>query len=328
MAEPAEQPKTQRYRIGYALPPKKLQNSLGTSLLDYAKQRGLDLIPIDPTKPLTQQGPFHCIIHKLQPQDWAQLDLAHYSSQHPHGPVIDPPHLVERLRDRSSMLDAVKHLQTSFQNVTVSIPNQVVVDTDHANALEQLSSNLRFPVIAKPLVADGTARSHELRLVFDREGLKTVNAPVVLQEFVNHGGVVFKVYVAGEHVTCVKRRSLPDITEERAKTLKGTMPFSQISNLHVQDGDGDGDGDGVNDIGKVKTPPQGLITELGRALREELGLSLFNVDVIRESDAKNCESYMVIDVNYFPGYSKLPCYEPFMTDFLLDCVGNNTTLKI
>ncbi|KAK7350624.1 hypothetical protein VNO77_09446 [Canavalia gladiata] len=315
MSEPATQaPQTQRYRIGYALPPKKLQNFLGTSLVDYAKHHGIDLIPINPNKPLTQQGPFHCIIHKLQPQDWAQLNLDHYSSKHPYGPIIDPPHLIERLRNRSSMLEAVTHLQTSFRNCTVSVPKQVIVDTNLANAIEQLSSTLRFPVIAKPLLVDGTARSHELRLVFDREGLETLHAPVVLQEFVNHGGVVFKVYVAGEHVTCVKRRSLPDITDEKAKTLKGTVPFSQISSLTVEDGDG------VNDIDRVETPPEGLVTDLGRALREAMGLNLFNVDVIR--DAKDYDRYLIIDVNYFPGYSKLPCYELFITDFLLDCVRN------
>ena len=35
-----------------------------------------------------------------------------------------------------------------------------------------------------------------------------------MQEFVNHGGVVFKVYVVGEHVKCMKRRSLKDKCEE------------------------------------------------------------------------------------------------------------------
>ncbi|KAK7317178.1 hypothetical protein RJT34_01184 [Clitoria ternatea] len=309
-----EQPQILRYQIGYAIPPKKLKDFLGTTLLDYTKQRGIDLIQIDLTKPLAQQGPFHCILHKLYSQDWAQLKLDQYTSENPHKPVFDPPHLVHRLHNRSSMLDAITHFKTTCKNATVSVPKQVVIDVNDVNAIDQISSTLRFPIIAKPLIVDGTMHSHELCLVFDREGLKTLNAPVVLQEFVNHGGVVFKVYVAGDHVTCVKRRSLPDITEEKAKTLKGTVPFSLISNVSVQD---------ENDIEKAETPPKGLITEMGKALREGTGLNLFNVDVIR--DGEDCGRYYVVDVNYFPGYSKLPSYESFVTGFLLDCLQNKTT---
>ena len=43
----------------------------------------------------------------------------------------------------------------------------------------------------------------------------------MLQEFVNHGGVLFKVYVIGGHATCVRRRSLPDVPAERLLDLTG-----------------------------------------------------------------------------------------------------------
>ena len=52
---------------------------------------------------------------------------------------------------------------------------------------------LNFPVIVKLLVADGSANSHTMSLVFNGEGLKKLTTPIVLQEFVNHGGVIFKV---------------------------------------------------------------------------------------------------------------------------------------
>ena len=56
--------------------------------------------------------------------------------------------------------------------------------------------------------------SHEMFLVFNEDGLKKLKTPIVMQEFVNHYGVVFKVYVVGEHIKCVKRRSLRDKCEE------------------------------------------------------------------------------------------------------------------
>ena len=61
---------SQRHRIGYALSPKKVQCFIQNSLINQAKQRGIDLIKIGPTKPLTQQGPFDCIIHKLYSSNW------------------------------------------------------------------------------------------------------------------------------------------------------------------------------------------------------------------------------------------------------------------
>ncbi|PON61876.1 Inositol-tetrakisphosphate 1-kinase [Parasponia andersonii] len=34
----------------------------------------------------------------------------------------------------------------------------------------------------------------------------------MLQEFVNHDGVIFKVYVVEKYVKCVKRKSMPHVS--------------------------------------------------------------------------------------------------------------------
>ncbi|KAJ1398226.1 Inositol-tetrakisphosphate 1-kinase [Sesbania bispinosa] len=315
MSESEVAAQSQRYRVGYALEPKKVTTFLQQSLIDYAKQYGIDLVQIDPTTPLPEQGPFHCIIQKLHTEYWKK-QLHEFSAKHPNTVIIDPPELVDRLHNRVSMLESVTHLQVSPENATIGVPKQVVVNEPKAfnfEAIEELG--LRFPVIAKPLVADGTAGSHELRLVFDRDGVNALTTPMVLQEFVNHGGVVFKIYVAGQRVICVKRKSLADISEEKLRTLKGSMPFSRVSNLSE-----DGGGGAVE---RAEMPPQSLIDELARALREALGLNLFNVDVIR--DGTDQRRYLVIDINYFPGYAKLPSYEPLFTNFLLDIVQHTNT---
>lgn len=41
--------------------------------------------------------------------------------------------------------------------------------------------------VAKPLVVDESAESHELSLAYDQFSLSKLNPPLVLQEFVNHG---------------------------------------------------------------------------------------------------------------------------------------------
>ncbi|KEH31841.1 putative phosphotransferase with an alcohol group as acceptor [Medicago truncatula] len=309
-------------RVGYALEPKKVHSFIQPSLLHYAKQNGIDLIQIDLTTPLSQQGPFHCIIHKLNTQNWKK-QLQEFSTQHPKTVIIDPPELINRLHNRLTMLESVTHLHLSIENENfiVEVPKQVVVKEPKSfdlGAIEELG--LRFPVIAKPLEANSTVDSHNLFLVFDFDGVKSLNNPMMLQEFTNHGGVVFKIYVAGKHFNCVKRKSLCDISEENMKTVKGSVPFSQVSNLSAQNYEEGVDGDAVD---MAEMPPQSLIAELASGLRERLGLNLFNVDVIR--DGKNPRRYLVIDINYFPGYAKLPSFEPFFTDFLLDVVQQTKT---
>ena len=41
--------------------------------------------------------------------------------------------------------------------------------------------------VAKPLVVDGTAKSHQMFLAYDQFSLSELEPPLVLQEFVNHG---------------------------------------------------------------------------------------------------------------------------------------------
>lgn len=54
-------------------------------------------------------------------------------------------------------------------------------------------------LVAKPLVVDGTAKSHELALAYDQHSLQMLETPLVLQEFVNHGmlfmDLVLNVYL-------------------------------------------------------------------------------------------------------------------------------------
>lgn len=154
-----------------------------------------------------------------------------------------------------------------------------------------------------------------MALVFNRDGLLKQNPPFVLQEFVNHGGVVFKVYVAGDYVKCVKRKSLPDLSDETLAAFAqvGVVSFSQISNMTLAQDVAD-----KMCLQGVEMPPECFVMEIARGLRSAMGLNLFNFDMILDGRIGN--HYLVIDINYFPGYEKLPGYETIMTDFLCSMV--------
>ncbi|KAI3753533.1 hypothetical protein L2E82_25588 [Cichorium intybus] len=100
---------------------------------------------------------------------------------------------------------------------------------------------------------------------------------IVIYEFVNHGGVIFKVYVVGKYVKCMKRKSLPDIAEEKLESLHGSLSFSQVSNLTSHDINDDKYYK-MMDLEDAAMPPMSLITNIARGLRKAMKLHIFNFD--------------------------------------------------
>jgi len=305
---------TPRYAIGYALAPKKQQSFIQPSLVARAAARGMDLVPVDAARPLAEQGPFHLLIHKLCGGDWrAQLEA--FAARHPAVPVVDPPHAIDRLHNRISMLQVVSELDhAADKDRTFGILGQVVVYDAAALTDSGLLDALRFSLIAKPLIANGTAKSHKMSLVYHCEGLAKLRLPLVLQEFVNHGGVLFKVYVVGDHATCVMRSSLPDVPDARLHDLAAdaAAPFANISLLPPPA------------AGDVEMPPQDFVDRVASELRRALGLHLINFDLIRASDPDGdaIAKYLILDINYCQGYSKMPSFEPVLLDFFLEMLRN------
>ncbi|KAK9076562.1 hypothetical protein SSX86_004896 [Deinandra increscens subsp. villosa] len=309
--------KMTRFSVGYALLQKKQRSFIQCSLVNSAKERGIDLVRIDTDRPLADQGPFDCVLHKLNGEEWRK-QLKDYSIRNPSSVVIDSPDAIQRLHNRISMLEVVSEIESveseDGEAASFGTPKQMVIyQQDKLKDPACWSEGLKFPVIAKPLVADGSVKSHKMSLIFSREGLDKLKPPTVLQEFVNHGGVIFKVYVVGEYVKCVKRKSLADVSEEKLGSLQGSLSFCQVSNMnsHVKNDD-----TYYNILEDAEMPPMSLITNIARGLRRAMKLHLFNFDVIRDTRVGN--RYLVVDINYFPGYAKMPGYESVLTDFFWD----------
>ncbi|KAH0456045.1 hypothetical protein IEQ34_013952 [Dendrobium chrysotoxum] len=292
------------------------------SLANLAKERGIDLVPIDIACPLSEQGPFDCVLHKLYGDDW-KANLIDYAVKNPLVPIIDQPDAIERLHNRISMLQVVSELGISQEKETFGIPKQVVVYDSIALSDSGEVGSLRFPVIAKPVVANGSVESHTMSLVYRHEGLLKLKPPLVLQEFVNHGGVIFKVYVVGDYVKCVKRRSLPDVSSETLNCSEGSLSFSHVSNMTMPDGTPEKYYENMY-LEETEMPPMSFVTNIAMGLKRAMRLHLFNFDVIRDSKAVN--HYLVIDINYFPGYAKLPSYEMVLTDFFWSIVHKSKTV--
>ncbi|BAT78387.1 Inositol-tetrakisphosphate 1-kinase [Vigna angularis] len=295
--------------VGYALTTKKIKSFLQPKLEGLARNKGILFVAIDHNRPLSDQGPFDIVLHKLSGKEWRQV-LEDYRQSHPEVTVLDPPDAIQHLRNRQYMLQAVADMNLCDSYGIVGVPRQLVIKRE-ACAIPELvnQAGLTLPLVAKPLVADGSAKSHELSLAYEKFSLQKLEPPLVLQEFVNHGGVLFKVYIVGDAIKVVRRFSLPDVSKWEHSKDAGIYNFPRVSCAAASADDAD------LDPTVAELPPRPLLEKLAKELRWRLGLRLFNLDIIREYGTR--DHFYVIDINYFPGYGKMPEYEHIFTDFLL-----------
>ncbi|KAL0924931.1 hypothetical protein M5K25_005792 [Dendrobium thyrsiflorum] len=302
----------QKLVVGYALTSKKVKSFLQPKLEGLARRKGILFVAIDHQKPLAEQGPFDIVLHKLTGEEWGRI-LEDYREKHPEVTVLDPPDAIQHLYNRQSMLKDVADINLCDSYGKIGVPKQLVITKDSSAIPEAVSeAELTLPIVAKPLVVDGTAKSHELSLAYDAFSLSKLDPPIVLQEFVNHGGLLFKVYIVGEAIKVVRRFSLPDVDKRELLKNAGVYRFPRVSCAAAS-------ADDANlDPSIAELPPRPLLEKLAKELRRRLGLRLFNIDIIREHGTR--DRYYVIDINYFPGYGKMPGYEHIFTDFLLSLV--------
>jgi hypothetical protein len=78
-----------------------------------------------------------------------------------------------------------------------------------------------------------------------------------------------------------------------------------------------------------QAPPLWSMGQLAVYLRSSLGMNLFNVDIIAPPQAPPQQQHQhqqqqqlwVVDINYFPGYDKVPGAELLFADFLAQCAA-------
>ncbi|GJN08564.1 hypothetical protein PR202_ga26502 [Eleusine coracana subsp. coracana] len=288
-----------RLVVGYALTKKKVKSFLQPKLLLLARKNGISFVPISESLPLSEQGPFDIILHKSTSKEWQQV-LEDYHEEHPEVTVLDPPNAIQHLNNRQSMLEEVADLNLSNFYGEVCTPRQLVIMKDPSAIPTAIAmAGLTLPLVAKPLVVDGTSKAHELYLAYDEASLSMLDPPLVLQEFINHGGILFKVYIIGESIQVVRRFSLPDVNTYELLNNVGVYRLPRVSCAAASADAADLDPLIAAFLYMLELPPRPLLEKLSRELRGRLGLRLFNIDMIRELGTK--DRYYIIDINYFPG---------------------------
>jgi hypothetical protein len=194
------------------------------------------------------QPRFDVIIHKLT-EDVDKKESApkliaieQYLNMNPKTVIVDPIDNVRSVVSRAKCCDILSQIQRRFEEqgvrCPVNQPKYFVADTSSPSFIGFSSmmkqNKMRFPVICKPIKACGTPESHHMviqylfdayltfllcailfgfqAVVVDDEGFKLVTLPCVVQQYYNHDGNFFKVYVIGSDVMVFQRPSLPNLS--------------------------------------------------------------------------------------------------------------------
>jgi len=307
----------------------------------------LSFVPIDLNEPLEEQhgGCFDIILHKmtedilsLSTADALWRDLVHhkgdisnhlsdckrnlrpvierihrlkeYQRSHPHCCLADDPSRVEIVMSRSAIL---LKLQSSLVSVTSAsgLPVETPKFISCENTIEIYT--LLFPLIAKPLTAAGTKKSHCMGIVLNQRGLSKVQMPCILQEYANHNGTLYKVYVLGDDTHVFSRPSLPNLPST-VNELCSLIPYVEFDSQRPYPG--------LSDFG-LKMPlmlKQYEVHQLTKleiapvvvAMKRAFGLELFGFDIIV---SKN--KLLVVDVNYFPSFKEVSNFPSLLAKFLV-----------
>lgn len=298
-------------RVGYWLSEKKLKRLNFVMFVDMCRKKGIEMVQLDLSLPLEEQGPFDVIIHKLtdlileadQNDTQALLlmqSVQDYIEAHPETVVLDPLPAIRTLLDRCKSYQLIHRLEDSMRDDRVSSPPFMALSRECGTDTLQLlqKHGITFPFICKPRVAHGT-NSHEMAIIFSEEDLKDIKPPCVIQNFINHNAVLYKVFVVGEAYTVVERpsiRNFPSGPAERTAIFFNSHNVSKpecVSDLTSRD----------NAEGVSRAPKDDVIREISRCLRQALGVSLFGIDIIISNQTGQ---HSVIDINAFPGYEGVP----------------------
>ncbi|XP_051934997.1 inositol-tetrakisphosphate 1-kinase-like isoform X3 [Hippocampus zosterae] len=300
-----------RCRVGFCLSDKKRRRMNLDGFAEFCADHGVEVVEIDFTQPLEPQGPFDVIVHKLsdvivEAQHEKQskqllVDFQSYVSAHSRIVLLDPLAAMTQILDRFTSYRIMSKLHNSLRDWRICSPPYLEVQSasDMPSVQQKvMTQNLSFPLICKTRVAHGSL-SHEMSLIFSEGCLSEIQPPCVLQNFVNHGAVLHKVFVVGERHFCVERPSLKNFPTGQCDRKTIFFNSQQVSkpesssDLTAMD----------EQIPCLPPPSTEAVAALVQELRVQLGMSLFGVDVII-----NTQTYTltVIDINVFPGYEGVP----------------------
>ncbi|SAM03294.1 hypothetical protein [Absidia glauca] len=302
-----------RWTVGLVFTKKKIERSGFIGIEDYAQGRNIRIVQMDLSRSLESQGPVDAIVHKMtdvvgkmrrgDAEAQVQCDrFMTFCEENPHVIVLDRWENVEKVLDRVDVFD---HLRPCIdtKDPLFKIPHYHTLES--IKYITKLAEELSFPVICKRRSACSSAEAHQMTLVPSRRHLTDMHdyndsEALVIQQFIQHDGVIVKVYVIDGQIHVSTRPSFMNVTEETGmvsfdsqKLPKQFDPTLRTdSRYHVLSSD-------TNHMQRRKEEilDHDRLRRISSVVQDQLGLTFFGFDVLLESGTND---YYVVDVNYFP----------------------------
>ncbi|KAG6503368.1 hypothetical protein ZIOFF_035680 [Zingiber officinale] len=173
------------------------------------------------------------------------------------------------------------------------------------NLRDQLSeANLSFPIIVKPQIACGVGDAHNMALVFKFEDFKGLHVPLpaILQEYLDHGSLIYKFYVLGTNVFHAVKKSMPNasflVSSQEKNGLK-PITFDSLKSLPVATDDQFS----VDRLKGGKELDVDLVNSAASWLKIKLDLTIFGFDLVIQEDSGD---HVIVDLNYLPSFKEVP----------------------
>ncbi|CAL8099700.1 unnamed protein product [Orchesella dallaii] len=291
-------------RLGYWLSQKKCKKLSFSGIEDALRERNIEPVKIDLEMPLDKQGPFNGILHKLtdfiakaEREDEEGLKVLQYFESYiqdnPSLLVLDSIECLRTLINRYKTYCIINKCQLLNEETAVFIPAFVELQSNDYETNVRLFrlSKVNFPAVCKPVIAHGCS-AHQMTLIFNESGLKEAVYPCVIQSFVNHNAVLYKLFALGQKYTTVLRPSIKNFHNS-----EGLAPIhfdggeiskhNSSSRLAVQD-------ESEVNGHLCEAPCPKILNRIVQAINESIGLGLFGVDVIVEAATGRVA---IVDVN-------------------------------
>lgn len=329
--------------VGYAMKPSRAQTLAQQGMLPFTPLDGVFFVPVDVTvAPQIPEGLFKIIdvfLHKATdyldhgggsgavPSFSATL-LQTLETLESNGIacIVDPLSRISWVLDRSAMGAQLDEACKAARKLALPVrsPAWNLVHTFPEDAARRLGSSAgaagpALPWVVKPQVACGPAEAHQMAFVLHQDGLRGLDVPLpaVIQEYVDHGGIIWKVYVAGSTVFSTRKRSSPNLAPLRQLLLEmegegdiedaeipTAIEFNSLESLPVSlpwlPSDPGAPDSGAERSGGLMRPE--FFEALAGVLQRHMGLTLFGFDVV--FDAVDGEA-VVVDVNFFPSFKSV-----------------------
>lgn len=209
-----------KYCVGYWWSDKKSQKLNANKLGALFAERHCKFVKLDFDRHLDQQGPFDLIVHKIgdilvkadQGDSQAKKTISAFESyvrKHPRTVILDPLDNNRALMDRYKQYRLIEQSDLAKENV-IFTPTFVHLTSTNidVNRGRIRRSKITFPIVCKPILAQGSTGAHQMCIIFNEAGLKDVKPPCVAQSFVNHNAKLFKLFVIKDKYYIMERPSL------------------------------------------------------------------------------------------------------------------------